>query len=261
MRLFSIDTCSDHASANFKGGAAGHTNGSRTALLAVATAVLLCTAALRAHAANFTCSWNDATADWPTAADWSTCNSTFPTNGQPTATDTYNVTISQGNPTLTTDIGTVELVSITGPGIWTLTGTSAQATLNGDLSSSGALHLDTSFGSGGSKLKIDGALSNVLSGIGGSVQVGNVAISGTRCSHLRPDRADHADPGRADQPGRGELCAGRLGGPCGDAGLQRRRHRVHQQWRRFRADLRRAADPRARPSPTAARLGCTTTRR
>ena len=179
MRLFSIDTCSDHASANFKGGAAGHTNGSRTALLAVATAVLLCTAALRAHAANFTCSWNDATADWTTAADWSTCNSTFPTNGQPTATDTYNVTISQGNPTLTTDIGTVELVSITGPGIWTLTGTSAQATLNGDLSSSGALHLDTSFGSGGSKLKIDGALSNVLSGIGGSVQVGNVAISGT----------------------------------------------------------------------------------
>ena len=49
--------------------------------------------------------------------------------------------------------------------------------------------------------------------------------------------------------------AGGLGGATGDAGLQRRRQRVYQQRRRFRADLRRAAEPRRLASPTRGTFG------
>ena len=57
----------------------------------------LCALAPAANAVNFTCSWNDATANWTVAADWSNCNGTFPNNG---GGNTYDVTISDGNPTL-----------------------------------------------------------------------------------------------------------------------------------------------------------------
>ena len=82
---------------------------------AIAILVSLWGSAPAAYAANFTCSWNDATANWTMAADWSTCNSTFPNNA---AGNTFDATISTGNPTLTTAI-TVGSVTINSPGAWT----------------------------------------------------------------------------------------------------------------------------------------------
>src|SRR6476646_5837532 len=92
-----------------------------------------------ADAANFTCSWNDATANWTTVADWSTCNGTFPNNS---GGNTYDATIAQGNPTLTfipalpTGI-TIGSVTINSAGVWTFSGTGAatgaKASLTGDL--------------------------------------------------------------------------------------------------------------------------------
>ena len=84
---------------------------------------LICAGGPAAYAANFTCSWNDATANWTTVADWSNCNGTFPNNS---AGNTFDATIAQGNPTLTTTI-TIGSVTITSPGAWTLTGASAAA--------------------------------------------------------------------------------------------------------------------------------------
>jgi hypothetical protein len=72
---------------------------------------LICFAIGAADAANFTCSWNDATANWTTVADWSNCNGTDPNNG---GGNTYDATISTGDPTLTTAI-TIRSVTITGP--------------------------------------------------------------------------------------------------------------------------------------------------
>src|SRR6266436_9857538 len=66
----------------------------------------VCAGSPAADAANFTCSWNDATANWTTVADWSNCNGTFPNNGD-------NATISQGNPTLTTPPPGITLGSVT----------------------------------------------------------------------------------------------------------------------------------------------------
>src|SRR5262249_43833094 len=71
-----------------------------------------------AYATNFTCSWNDATANWTTVADWSNCNSTFPNNG---GGNTFEATIAQGNPTLTTTI-TIGSVTITSAGVWSIVG-------------------------------------------------------------------------------------------------------------------------------------------
>jgi hypothetical protein len=48
---------------------------------AIAAFGLVCAGFRAAEAANFTCSWNDATANWTTVADWSNCNATFPNNG------------------------------------------------------------------------------------------------------------------------------------------------------------------------------------
>ena len=78
-----------------------------------------------AHA-QLTCSSTDATAAWTTAADWSSCNSTFPNNGQPASADTYDATISTGDPTLTTTI-TIGSVTITSPGAWTINGPGGSA--------------------------------------------------------------------------------------------------------------------------------------
>jgi DNA-binding CsgD family transcriptional regulator len=103
----------------------------------IASFGLLCAAIPVVDAANFTCSWNDATANWTTAADWSNCNSTFPNNG---AGSTYDATISTGDPTLTTTI-TIGSVTITGPGAWTVTGGGASATLTGLSRNAGVFEL------------------------------------------------------------------------------------------------------------------------
>jgi hypothetical protein len=67
----------------------------------IATLGLTCAGTFNAQAANFTCSWNDATANWTTVADWSNCNGTDPNN---VGGNTYDVTISTGDPTLTTAV-------------------------------------------------------------------------------------------------------------------------------------------------------------
>jgi len=125
---------------------------------------------------NFTCSWNDATANRTTVADWSNCNGTDPNNG---GGNTYDATIATGDPTLTTAI-TIGSVTITSPGAWTLSGSSASAVLTGtlansgdlelhkkvslrtggNLTNSGALNLDTVHLEGGSSLATGGTLNN-----------------------------------------------------------------------------------------------------
>src|SRR6516165_8278592 len=80
----------------------------------IATLGLTCAGTFNTQAANFTCSWNDATANWTTVADWSNCNGAFPNNG---GGNTFDATIAQGNPTLTTTI-TIGSVTITSPGVW-----------------------------------------------------------------------------------------------------------------------------------------------
>src|SRR5215472_15832524 len=90
----------------------------RTGLLgaSIAAFCLVCAGTTAARAANFACSWNDATADWTTVADWSNCNGTFPNNS---GGNTFDATIVQGNPTLTTPPPgiTVGSVTINSPGV------------------------------------------------------------------------------------------------------------------------------------------------
>jgi hypothetical protein len=137
---------------------------------------LICFAIGAADAANFTCSWNDATANWTTVADWSNCNGTDPNNG---GGNTCDATIGTGDPTLTTAI-TIGSVTITSPGAWTLSGSSASAVLTGtlansgdlelhknvslstggNLTNSGALNLDTGHLNGSSSLMVAGTLTN-----------------------------------------------------------------------------------------------------
>ena len=72
---------------------------------------LTCAGTFNAQAANFTFSWNDATANWTTVADWSNCNGTDPNN---VGGNTYDVTITTGDPTLTTAV-TIGSVTINSP--------------------------------------------------------------------------------------------------------------------------------------------------
>ena len=103
----------------------------------IATLGLTCAGTFNAQAANFTCSWNDATANWTTVADWSNCNGTDPNN---VGGNTYDVTISQGDPTLTTAV-TIGSVTVNSPGAWTITGAGASATLTGNLTNTGTVAL------------------------------------------------------------------------------------------------------------------------
>src|SRR5580693_5756001 len=93
--------------------------------VSMAISVIACAGAPAAFAANFACTWNDGTASWTTAGDWSGCNSTFPNNG---SGNTYDVTVSSGDPTLTTAV-TIGSVVINGSGQWDLAGPSGSATL------------------------------------------------------------------------------------------------------------------------------------
>ena len=127
--------------------------------------VIACAGAPAAYAANFTCTWNDGTASWTTAGDWSGCNGTFPNNG---SGNTYDVTVSSGDPTLTTAL-TIGSVAINGSGRWDLTGPGGSATLTGTLSNSNFLALDFFGSQGGSNLTVGGTLTNTSSG---TVQVG-----------------------------------------------------------------------------------------
>ena len=95
------------------------------------------------------------------------------------------------------------------------------------------------YAEGGSSLTIAGTLDNT-----GTVQVGSVG--GRRQLTYGLNAPTTVTLGGLTNPAGRELQAGGLGGPPGDVGLQRRRQRVYQQRRRFRADLRRAADPRRR---------------
>ena len=94
--------------------------------------------------------WNDGFADWTTAADWTPA-------GQPGAGD--DVTIDQGNPEVTTQVGTVNSVSVTrnaGFGTLQIEGGALATTLG--VSNSSTLFVGIG-GSGGS-LAVGGTLTN-----------------------------------------------------------------------------------------------------
>jgi hypothetical protein len=105
--------------------------------------------------------WTDGTANWTTATDWST-------GTVPGASD--DVTISQGDPEITGNVGTVNSVTV-----------SAQFSIEdgGDLTTtvgltnSGGLYVDNG-GSGGSSLTIGGTLTN-----SNYVQIGNYNVATT----------------------------------------------------------------------------------
>src|SRR6516164_4622308 len=133
----------------------------------IATVGLTCAGTFNAQAANFTCSWNNATANWTTVADWSNCNGTDPNN---VGGNTYDVTISTGDPTLTTTV-TIGSVTINSPGAWSTTGTGA-ATLTGSLTNGGALYVDVGDFDGGGNLTVGGTLGNTK-----TVQMGSVDLN------------------------------------------------------------------------------------
>jgi hypothetical protein len=143
---------------------------------AIAAVGLVCAGLPAADAANFTCSWNDAAVNWTTVADWSSCNSAFPNNG---GGNTYDVTISTGDPTLTTVI-TIGSATITSTGAWGLSGSGADATLTGSVANSGDLEVHVALRTGGNltnsgTFNIDTGFNSVGSGEGGS----NVTVGGT----------------------------------------------------------------------------------
>jgi hypothetical protein len=85
MRLASADTILERL---FTGNSvSAPTTAKRSCAASLPASVLIAAivsiAAPAAYAANFTCSWNDATANRTMAADWSNCNGTFLNNGQP----------------------------------------------------------------------------------------------------------------------------------------------------------------------------------
>jgi hypothetical protein len=131
----------------------------------VTIVALACAGAPAAYATNFTCSWNNGTANWATSADWSSCNGTFPDN---VSGNTYDATISNGDPTLTTAV-TIGSVVVNSPGQWNLAGPSGSATLTGTLANTGSVNLDFFGNQGGSSLMVGGTLTNTSSG---TVQVG-----------------------------------------------------------------------------------------
>ena len=153
----------------------------------IATLGLTCAGTFKAQAANFTCSWNDATANWTTVADWSNCNGTDPNN---VGGNTYDVTISTGDPTLT-NRGYNRVCDDQQPGAWTLSGPGANATLTGSVTNSGTvllegtaaltvssgftnsgtLDVDTPTFDGGGSLTIGGTLANT-----GTTQIGNTGL-------------------------------------------------------------------------------------
>jgi hypothetical protein len=96
-----------------------------------------------------TANWNDGSDNWTSASDWST-------DAVPGATD--DVVISSGDPQVTTNVGTVESVTISASGALTLQDGAKLAT-TGDVTNSGLLQLDNS-GTGGSVLTIGGTLAN-----------------------------------------------------------------------------------------------------
>jgi hypothetical protein len=169
----------------------------RTASLPVALAVFafLCAGAPAGRAANFSCTWTDASDNWTTTGDWFGCNGAFPNNG---GGNTFDATISTGDPTLTTAVN-VGSVTINSLGAWTVTGAGASATLSGVSSNAGTLALangasvttvgvgltntggvsvDGGFdaGGGGGALTLGGALTNSAGAVTntGSVNVDNV---------------------------------------------------------------------------------------
>ena len=174
---------------------------------------LICAGGPAADAANFTCSWNDATANWTTVADWSNCNSTFPNNG---GGNTFDATIAQGNPTLTTHHSPIGSVTITSPGAWEPhwgsrrrrhADSGGRSARRSGLANSGSM--STWSGDGGGSLTIGGTLNNTK-----TVQLGSRLLP-------MPERADHAlTLGGLTQPERRELCGYRLAEPSGDLGVQ-----------------------------------------
>src|SRR5271170_6016629 len=49
--------------------------------------------------------------NWTTASSWTNCNGTYPNNGQPSGSDTYDATVTNGDSTLSSAV-TVDNVTI-----------------------------------------------------------------------------------------------------------------------------------------------------
>jgi hypothetical protein len=109
-----------------------------------------------ARAQNFSCTASGGA--WTTAGDWSSCNGTFPNNGQPSASDTYDATVA-GNTTLGSAV-TVGNVTIDSGEAWQVSASGDTITLNGALANSGLTEIDVSGGQGGTTVAIGGALTN-----------------------------------------------------------------------------------------------------
>jgi len=103
-----------------------------------------------AAAANFTCGWNGATANWQTSADWSNCNGAFPNNGggntfdaSLTAAGTYTVTLSTtvtvGSVTINNSAATLAISNGTLGLTGTLNVAAGSVLLNGGTISGGTL--------------------------------------------------------------------------------------------------------------------------
>src|SRR5271169_6013770 len=135
----SIDFARSRALIDLRTAAARCITRSSIASLSASLAVFafLCAGAPAARAANFSCTWTDAGDNWTTTSDWSGCNGTFPNNG---GGNTFDATISTGDPTLTTAVN-VGSVTINSLGAWTVTGAGASATLSGLSSNAGTFAL------------------------------------------------------------------------------------------------------------------------
>ncbi|WP_210254935.1 VWD domain-containing protein, partial [Methylocapsa sp. S129] len=106
-------------------------------------------------------SWNGNSDDWTTAADWAP-------DGVPGAAD--DVTINAGDPQITTDVGTVNSVTV----LATLDlATGGALATTGDFDNIGSVYLDQNSANGGSSLVVGGTLNN-----SGFLSIGGVAQGG-----------------------------------------------------------------------------------
>ncbi|MGH7188381.1 MAG: beta strand repeat-containing protein, partial [Acetobacteraceae bacterium] len=139
------------------------------------------------------CTWNTGSGSWNTAADWSTCNATFPGTGASTGSDA-----TVNGATVTLSIGSLSVGALTignsSAGEVDVTGSSATnnsfssitvnansgfvlengaaVTTTGGFSNSGNTYVDYFGGEGGSTLNVGGTLTN-----SNTLNIGNTGLS------------------------------------------------------------------------------------
>ena len=132
--------------------------GGWSAFTAVLTVLLWVLGSPGAQAQNFSCTTTGG--NWTTATDWTSCNSTFPNDGQPSASDTYDATVTSGASTLSAAV-TVGNVTIDAGTDWLASAPGDTLTLNDALTNSGLIEIDASSGGqGGTTVDIGTNLNN-----------------------------------------------------------------------------------------------------